>query len=75
MALTHDDITLDTSVEELIEAYPGSAGFLADNKVVCILCGEPYWGSLGELMAQKNITEPEALLDRLKEHLSVSAGR
>ena len=67
-------ITLDTPVDELVEAYPAAVGFLADNKVVCILCGEPYWGTLGDLMAQKNIAEPEALLNRLNEHLTVHAG-
>ena len=74
MAITREDITLATPVDELVEAHPAAVGFLADHHVVCILCGEPYWGTLGDLMAQKNITEPEALLDRLNEHLTVHAG-
>lgn len=75
MASTPDRIRLDTLVDELVEEHPAAVGFLADNHVVCILCGEPYWGTLGDLMAQKNIAEPDALLERLKTYLAMSEGR
>ena len=64
------DITLDWHVDELVEAYPQAAGFLADHGVVCIVCGEPYWGTLGELMAHKQIADPEAVLARLQAFLA-----
>lgn len=64
------DITLNTPVDELVEAYPAAVGFLAENNVVCILCGEPYWGTLGDLMTNKNIAQPEVLLDHLNSYLS-----
>jgi hypothetical protein len=63
------DITLDVHVDELVAVHPEAAGFLADNNVVCIVCGEPYWGTLGELMEGKGIDNPEVLLDELKTHL------
>jgi hypothetical protein len=66
------DVSLDVPVEALIEAYPAAAGFLAERGVICIVCGEAYWGRLGELMAHKGIEAPEALLADLKKYLSQS---
>lgn len=63
------DITLNLTVDELVAEYPEAAGFLADKHVVCIVCGEPYWGTLGDLMANKGIADPEALVNELREHL------
>ncbi len=63
------DITLKLTVDALLEAHPEAAGFLADRKVVCIVCGEPYWGTLGDLMASKGIADPDALVEDLKTHL------
>ncbi len=64
------EITLDLHVEDLVEEHPKAAGFLADHGVVCILCGEPYWGTLGELMSQKNIEDPAALTAELTDFLA-----
>jgi len=64
------DVSLDVPVEALIEAYPAAAGFLAGRGVICIVCGEAYWGPLGELMANKGIATPDALLADLKDYLS-----
>lgn len=41
------------SVEELVERYPALVGFLMDRGVVCIKCGEPFWGTLAELVESK----------------------
>ena len=41
------------SVEVLIERYPELVGWLADHGVICIECGEPYWGSIGDLIRSK----------------------
>ncbi len=66
-------ITLETSVEELVEEHPESVGFLAERGVICITCGEVFWGTLGELMETKLIADPQAVLDELNEHLEKSA--
>jgi hypothetical protein len=50
----------DISVEELVAQYPEAAGFLADRGVVCIVCGEPYWGTLRDLMAAKGMGDKVA---------------
>ncbi len=64
------EITLHTQVEDLIEEHPDAVGFLADHNVVCIVCGEPYWGTLGELMEQKAIKDPDAIVTELKTFLA-----
>ncbi|GAB4575276.1 MAG: hypothetical protein Kow0077_26000 [Anaerolineae bacterium] len=69
------EITLDVTVDELVAAYPDAVGFLADHHVVCIVCGEPYWGTLGELMASKGIEDPAALLEELKAFLAQREAR
>ena len=66
------DITPDVNVETLIETYPQAAGFLADRQVVCIVCGEPYWGTLGDLMAHKKVADPAALLADLRDFLAAA---
>lgn len=64
------EITLDLRVDELVEAHPQAAGFLADRGVVCIVCGEPYWGTLGELMRHKQIADPDSVLTQLQDFLA-----
>lgn len=64
------DITPDVYVEDLVAAHPKAIGWLAEHGVVCIRCGEPYWGQLGELMAEKHIPNPEALVAALNDFLA-----
>jgi hypothetical protein len=60
-------------VEELVEDYPEAIGFLMERGIVCIQCGEPYWGSLDELMARKGITDPEQVVADLNRYLGLPA--
>lgn len=41
------------SVEELVEQYPQLVSFLMDRGIVCIKCGEPFWGTLEDLVKNK----------------------
>ncbi|UCF05796.1 MAG: DUF1858 domain-containing protein [bacterium] len=54
------------TAEELIEAYPGSVNFLMDRGIVCMKCGEPVWGTLGDIISGKglDVTETIAELER-----------
>lgn len=63
----------DTVVEILVEQYPQSVSFLRDRGIVCVLCGEPVWGTLGDLMNSKNIPleKQEAIINELKQWLIV----
>lgn len=65
-------ITADVNIEELIEVYPQAAGFLADRGLVCIRCGEPYWGSMRELAVTKGMSQVvDQMAQDLAEYLSV----
>ena len=59
-------LSADTLVEDLVEAYPELIGPLISRGVVCIVCGEAYWGTLGELAASKGITDMDALIKDLE---------
>lgn len=55
------------SVEDLITSYPGSVRFLVDRGIPCLVCGEPVWGTLHEVLQSAGKSEEEitALLEEL----------
>ena len=70
MADTQGRINLDTRVEELVERHPKAVGWLTQRGIICVRCGEPFWGTLGELMERKGIKDGEGLVRELNEFLS-----
>jgi hypothetical protein len=64
-------ISADVSVEELVEAHPEAIPFLAERGVVCIRCGEPYWGTLRDLMEIKGMgAQVEQIVADLNRYLA-----
>lgn len=63
------EVSLETPVEDLVEKYPEAVGFLSRHGVRCIRCGEPLWCTLGELLREDDIENPQHLLDELIEYL------
>jgi len=63
------EITAMTPVEDLVEAFPKAVRILAEHNIVCIRCGEPYWGTIGELAADKGITDLEPIIQVLQAEL------
>lgn len=59
-------IDRNTPVEDLVEQHPHAVRILSDFNIVCIRCGEAYWGSLGELAAEKGIEDLEPVLKALR---------
>jgi hypothetical protein len=51
------EIDPDISVEELVRLEPRAPALLRRFGIVCIQCGEPVWGSLRELAADKGISD------------------
>jgi len=51
------EITEKTLIEDLVRELPESVRALSERGIVCIRCGEPYWGTLEELAAEKGITD------------------
>jgi len=69
------ELTADIPIEELVNAYPQAAGFLADRGLICIRCGEPFWGTLRELADSKNMGgQIEVIVRDLKAVLEKTAG-
>jgi hypothetical protein len=52
-------ITKDILVEDLVEQLPDSVAFLREMGLVCILCGEPVWGTLYELAKSKGFSDED----------------
>ncbi len=69
------ELNADIHVEELVTEYPRAVGFLADQGIVCIRCGEPYWGTLRELANTRHLGDRiEAIVADLKSYLSQNPG-
>lgn len=62
-------VSLETPVEELVEDYPASIRFLADRQIMCVVCGEAFWGSLGALIDQKGFSNAEQIVTDLNAYL------
>jgi hypothetical protein len=48
-------IKASDSVEDLLEKYPSINGFLLQKGIVCVKCGEPFWGKLEDLIQNKGL--------------------
>lgn len=46
-------------IEELVRKYPESVSFLMENRVRCLACGEPIWGTLESAAAEKGYSQDE----------------
>ncbi len=61
-------IKKNISIEELTDKYPESVTFLRDRGIVCIVCGEPVWGTLEETARIKGFNDDE--IDRMVVELN-----
>lgn len=52
-------IEKSTYIEELIEVKPSSLEYLLDRGIACLVCGEPIWGTLGEVCHEKGYDEEQ----------------
>ena len=52
-------ITKDIQIEDLVELLPQSVSLLREKGIVCVVCGEPVWGSLNDLATQKGLSDNE----------------
>ena len=46
-------INKDILIEDLVQAHPQAVRFLIENHLPCVVCGEPFWGTLEELARQE----------------------
>lgn len=57
--------SLGTTVEEILDRCPAANGLLIEKGLPCIVCGEPFWGTLEELARRHGIEDVEGLLSEL----------
>ena len=55
-------------IEDMIKAYPGLVSFLIQEGLPCVICGEPFWGTVEALAKQKNWNDTQ--IDNLVEKLN-----
>jgi len=63
-----NDISSNITVDSLLENFPTSSRFLTHEGVVCFVCGEPTWGTLGEIIDKKGL-DIEDIIAGLKKFL------
>ena len=63
-------VTKDIPIEDLVQKYPEAVGFLTRKGIRCTRCGEPLWCTLGELLLEEGISDPQSVVDELSEFLS-----
>jgi len=63
------EITEDTTIEELLEAFPAANGYLIEHGLPCVVCGEPFWGTVGELARRSRVENVAELIAGLRRHL------
>ena len=56
-----DPVTLEMYIEDLVKEFPDAVGFLTRNGIRCIRCGEPVWKTLGKLLRDDGIENPQLL--------------
>lgn len=61
-------IRRDSQVEDVIHAYKGLVGLLIRKGLPCVVCGDPFWGTLEELARQKGWDD--ARIDKLVAELN-----
>ncbi|MEO0086411.1 MAG: DUF1858 domain-containing protein [candidate division WOR-3 bacterium] len=51
----------NTTIEDLLERYPSMAGVFVRLGLPCLVCGEPVWGTVGELCEKHGRNPAEVL--------------
>ena len=60
-------IDKDIYIEDLVRDHPEVVVPLANYGIVCIACGEPVWGTLGELMDKKSIGNQSEIIEAINK--------
>lgn len=59
-------ITKESNVEDLLTSYPSLTRVFIAHGLPCLVCGNPFWGTISEL-AQKHSVDLAKLLKELNE--------
>jgi hypothetical protein len=67
------EINAQTTIEDLVGAYPAMTRVLLEKGIRCVICGEPIWGTLEEAAREKGYND-DGITDLIRE-LNDLAGR
>ncbi len=66
-----DEITKETAIKDLFEAYPELEKVLKKQEIECVVRGEPIWGTIEEVTKKLDWREEE--IDELIKELNYRA--
>lgn len=66
------DISTDITIEELMKNHPEVIRVLMDYGIRALVCGEPTWGTLGEVAEKSGVEDIDALLSDLRDVIEKS---
>ena len=52
-------ITKNIEIEDLVNTLPGAVGYLREEGIRCLRCGEPIWGSLENAAKEKGYSDKD----------------
>jgi len=52
-------VTKEIEIEDLVNELPEAVGYLREEGIRCLRCGEPIWGSLEDASKEKGYTDKE----------------
>lgn len=67
-------ITKEMTIEELVGILPESVSYLMDKGIRVLICGEPIWGTLEEVVTAKgySVSELDNMINDLNLLLTTS---
>ena len=54
-------------IEDLVNDHPEVIAPLSEIGIVCIACGEPVWGTLGELIDKKGLQNQLEIIEKINK--------
>ena len=54
-------------IEDLVREHPEVISPLAEFGIICISCGEPVWGTLGELIDKKGLNNQSVIVEKINK--------
>lgn len=60
------NIAKDTAISDVLDKFPNLVTVFIDHGLPCLVCGQPFWGTIEEL-AQKHNIDVAILLEKLNE--------
>lgn len=63
-------ITKDMLIEDLVETYPQLVAPLMDMGIVCLVCGEPAWGTLEEQALNVGLENIDEIVQKLNDMIN-----